>query len=745
MRLYIYAMLCCLTFCCMATVIPAEMAVTVKEIRVTGNQRIEADAIIRAVETRPGGIYDETRLSKDIEAIYNMGYFDDIRVEIVSEADGNIVIFDVREKSTIREIEFTGNSAIDNEKMNENIDISTGSILNIFRIQRNIRIIEALYREKNYHNVKVSYAIHPLEHNQANLEFIIEEGEKVQIKEIRFDGNHAYSSEALMDMMNTSEKGFFSWLTSSGELDHDKLAQDVMTLMAYYHNNGYADARIGEPEIEFKDEWIYILIKIDEGDQYRMGAVDVAGDFIADRETLMADLESAKEAYYNRDKIRQDVVTLTDIYADKGYARADVVPEIRKDPEAAAIDIVFHIEQNQPVYFERINITGNSKTHDKVIRRELDVYEHELFRSNRLKRSIQNLHRLDFFEDVNVKTHRGRADDQMILQLDVAEKPTGTFTFGGGYSGVDKLYIMASVAERNLFGRGQFLEFRAQAGGTSQQFSLSFVEPWLFDIPLSAGVDAYKWHREYDEYDRDSTGGGLRFGYPVFDYTRGYIRYAYDVSDIDNVSTEYSSYIFSGTNIESSVSLSLVYDSKNREFNPSDGSIHKATVQYAGLGGNIGFTKFTAETGWYFPLFWSTVFFAHGETGYVVRHSGKDLPDYDRFHLGGINSLRGFDWREVSPVNEDGIQIGGDRYVQFNLEYIFPIIKDAGFMGLFFYDAGNAYEGGPIDFEELRESAGFGIRWYSPMGPLRLERGYILDRKPGEGSGRWEFSIGGFF
>lgn len=745
MRLYIYAMLCCLAFFFMATAIPAEVAVTVKEIRVTGNQRIEADAILRIIETRPGGVYDEARLSKDLEAIYNMGYFDDIRVEAVSEADGNIVIFDVREKSTIREIEFTGNSAIDNEKMNENIDISTGSILNIFRIQRNIRIIEALYREKNYHNVKVTYVIHPLEHNQANLEFIIEEGEKVQIKEIRFDGNQAYSSETLMDMMNTSENWFFSWLTSSDELDSDKLAQDIMTLTAYYHNSGYADARIGEPEIEFKDEWIYILIKIDEGEQYRMGMVDVQGDFIADKEMLMADLESAKEAYYNRDKIRKDVVTLTDIYADKGYARADVVPEIRKDPETAAIDIVFHIEQNQPVYFEKINITGNSKTHDKVIRRELNVYENELFRSNRLKRSIQNLHRLDFFEDVNVKTHRGSADDQMILQLDVAEKPTGTFTFGGGYSGIDKLYVMASVAERNLFGRGQFLEFRAQAGGTSQQFSVSFVEPWLFDIPLSAGVDAYKWQREYDEYDRDSTGGGLHFGYPVFDYTRGNIRYAYDVSKIDNVSTEYSSYIFAGTNVESSVSLSLVYDSRNRPFNSSEGSTHRVTVQYAGLGGNVGFTKFTAETGWYFPLFWSTVFFAHGETGYVVRHSGKDLPDYDRFYLGGINSLRGFDWRGVGPVNEDGIEIGGDRYVQFNLEYFYPIIKDAGFMGLFFYDAGNAYEGGPIDFEELRESAGFGIRWYSPMGPLRLERGYILDRKPGEGSGRWEFTIGGFF
>jgi outer membrane protein insertion porin family len=734
-----------IVFLCGATILSADEGNRVSEIRVSGNQRIEADAILRVIETRAGGAYDAEKLSKDLEAIYKMGYFDDIRVEVAKAEDGQIVIFEVREKPTIREILFSGNRAIDNEKITENIDISTGSILNIYRIQGNIRIIETLYREKNYHNVRVTYDIHPLEHNQANLEFVIDEGEKVRIREIRFDGNQAYSDKELKKLMETSEKGFFSWLTSSGELDQDKLAQDIMMLTAHYHNNGYADARVGDPVIDFVDEWIQILIKIDEGDRYAMGTIDVQGDYIIDRTELLAVLESTEEAHYNRDKIRQDVLALTDIYADRGYARADVMPEIQTDPETATIDIVFHIEQNEPVYFEKIVITGNTKTRDKVIRRELHVHERNLFSSNRLKRSIRNLHRLDFFENVDVQTNPGSQEDQMILQIDVAEKPTGTFTFGGGYSGVDKLYIMGSISERNLFGRGQYLEFRTQAGSRTQQFSVSFVEPWLFDIPLSAGVDIYNWNREYDEYDRDSTGGSLRFGYPILDYTRGYIRYAYDISDISNVVEDYEEYILEERNVESSVSLSLVYDSRNQVFNPSDGSNHKVTLQHAGLGGNVGFTKLTAETGWYYPLFWSTVFFAHGEMGYVWRHSGKDLPDYERFYLGGIDSLRGFDWREVSPVDEDGLNYGGDRYIQFNLEYLFPIIKDAGFMGLFFYDAGNAYDGGSINLSDMRESAGFGIRWYSPMGPLRLERGYILDRKPGEDSGRWEFTIGGFF
>jgi outer membrane protein insertion porin family len=266
-----------------------------------------------------------------------------------------------------------------------------------------------------------------------------------------------------------------------------------------------------------------------------------------------------------------------------------------------------------------------------VIRRELKVYEQELYSSNRLKRSVSDLLRMDYFEDVKVKPQKGSAEDQMILDIEVIEKPTGTFTFGGGYSGVDGLYVMASVSERNFLGRGQILEFSVQTGGSARQYTFGFTEPWLFDIPLSAGIDAYRMERDYDDYDRDSSGGGLRMGYPLMDYTRGYVKYAFDVSDITNISEAASPYIYPGTNTESSVSVSVVYDSRNRQFNPSDGSKHSITLKYSGLGGNIGYTKLTTETGWYFPLFWNTVGFLHGEGGLIWDRSDKYLPDYERF------------------------------------------------------------------------------------------------------------------
>ncbi len=722
-----------------------EATALIGQVQVQGNQRIEDDAILRVTRSKAGDALDEALLSEDLEAIYNMGWFDDVRVEVDKSPEGNTVIFIVQEKPTLREIQFSGNTAVDDEKLKENVDISSGSILNIFKVRRNIKIIESLYKDKNYHNVKVSYKIDPLENNQANLAFEIEEGKKVRIKTITFDGNSAYDSKTLKKLMETDEKGFFSWLTSSGDLNREELQQDIYQLTAFYHNNGYAEARVGEPEIEYRGEWIYILIKINEGPRFKMGQVDLAGDFIVPEEELITHVKVDEEPYYNRDAIRQDVLALTDIYADKGYAHADVFPEIKTDPESLTIDITFHIAKNDPVYFERINIHGNTKTRDKVIRRELKVYEQELYSSKRLKRSVADLFRLDYFEDVKVNPRKGSAEDQMILDIEVVEKPTGTFTFGGGYSAVDKLYVMASVSERNFLGRGQILELAVQTGGTSRQYTFGFTEPWLFDIPLSAGVDAYKMERDYDNYDRESTGGALRFGYPLFDYTRGYVKYAYDRSDITDISPEASPYIFEGKNEESSVSLSAVYDSRNRQFNPSEGSRHSITLKYAGLGGNIGFAKVTAETGWYFPLFWGTVGFLHAEGGFIEENSNKFLPDYERFYLGGINSVRGFDWRDISPVINEDIEIGGTEFLQFNVEFLFPIIKESGLVGLVFYDAGNAWADEGESVSGLRDSYGFGIRWYSPMGPLRLERGYIIDPLPGEGSGRWEFSMGGSF
>jgi outer membrane protein insertion porin family len=719
------------------------------EVLVEGNSRIEADAIKRQIITKTGDIFSAKNLSQDIKKVFDMGFFDDVRVEAEDRADGKAIIFKVKEKSTVRLIKVKGNTVFKDDELRENLDIRTGSILNLFRINSNLERIETIYKEKNYHNVKVSYEIAELENNQADLTFIIDEGDKVRIRSIVFEGNYTYSDKKLKGLMKTSEKGFFSWLTSSGDLKKEDLNQDVARLQGFYQNNGFIQARVGEPQVDFMEDQIKVTIKIDEGPQFKVGRVDMKGDLVLSKEELMEKIQLTKETYYNREVVRNDVLALTDIYSDEGYAYADVSPLIEKNDETLTVDITYTIDKGPQVHFETIIITGNTRTRDKVIRRELKVHEHETYSGRLLKQGVRNLFRLDYFEDVKVDTQKGSSDDSMVLRVDVKEKPTGAFSFGGGYSSVENMFVLGSISQKNLFGRGQILELKGSLGGASTRYTLSFTEPWLFDIPLSAGFDLYDWKRDYDEYDKDARGGAIRFSYPIFDYTRVYASYKYETAKIDEIAEDASETIkeLAGTNTESGISATIRYDSRDNLFNPTEGQNHALTVQYSGIGGDIGFTKYTAELGVYFPLFWETVGFIHSEGGYINDVSDKLLPDYEKFYLGGINSLRGFDWRDIFVPDEDGAKTGGYKYVQLNLEYIFPLVKKAGLVGVVFYDTGNVYgKDESVDLGSLRQSTGAGFRWYSPLGPIRLEYGHILDRKDtDEDSGQWEFSMGAAF
>jgi len=718
---------------------------TVVEVRITGNQRIESDAIRSKIQTAPGDVYLAKSLSADLKKIYAMGFFEDIRIEAEDTSRGKVIIFELKEKPTVRNITITGNDVYDDEEIEAALDIKTGSIINAYQIQNNLERIKALYKDKNYHNAEVTYAIKPLDNNQGDIQFSIKEGHKVQIVAVNFEGNAAYTAKDLKKLIKTREKGFFSWLTSSGELNADDLAQDAAQLTAYYHNNGYILARVGEPLVDYQEDGIHITIKVNEGNRFAVGQVQVDGDLVLPEDELLERLKIGDQEYFNREIVRNDVLLLTDLYSDEGYAYARVTPRVKQDPEAQKVNITYTIEKGKPVYFEQIIITGNTKTRDKVIRRELKFYEQELYSGIKLKEGIRKLHRLDYFEDVKVDTIKGSTDDQMVVKIDVTEKPTGNFSFGGGYSSIEKLFFMASVQQRNLFGRGQVLNLKAEIGAVTTRYTLSFTEPWLFNIPLSARVDLYNWDREYTTYDKDSIGGGVRLGYPVWEDTRFYLGYNYEKSDVSNIDEDAADSIkeIAGTNVTSSVTGTLRYDTRDQFFNPTRGQNHRFSVEYAGFGGDIAFTKYLGEAGVYIPLFWKFVGFLHAEGGYVEENPGGFLPDYEKFYLGGINSMRGFDYEDIHATDAEGKTVGGEKYVLFNAELTMPLIEEAGLMGVAFFDTGDVYlKDEDIEFGEFRQSAGLGIRWYSPMGPLRLEYGWILDRQEGEDSGQWEFSVG---
>lgn len=723
----------------------------VTAVKLEGNRRIESDAVLRILAVKPGEIFNPATLSDDLKKIYKMGYFDDVRVESAQQDKGVELVFTVVEKPSVRKLKIKGNRIYDEKEITDVIKTSTGSILNIFKIDADVARIKALYTEKNYHNCVIRYQITPLDNNQADIEFSIDEGNKLRIESLVFEGNSFFTEKQLKKELKTKEKGFFFWITSSGDLDKNELDQDVFRLESYYKDQGFVDARVSDPEIVYGKTSISVKFKISEGIQYRIGTVDFKGDLIVPIGTLSAEIKSRGAELYSRKQLRSDVISLTDIYADKGYANAEVSPLIDRDREKKIVNITFNFEKKSPVYFERIIISGNTKTRDKVIRRQIKVYEQDLYSMSKLQASVKNLKRTDYFENVEVSTTRGSKEDRLDVHMNITEKPTGAFSFGGGYSSEDSVFGMVSVTERNLFGKGQIVSVRAEVSGTSTRYTLSFTEPWLFDIPLSAGFDIYNWDKEYDYYDKESKGVALRLGYMIFDFTSIGIKYGFEDFEISNVEDLYTS-VDAGNYVTSSVTTTLKYDSRNKSFNATEGMIHSLSMEYAGdfLGGEIDFTKYIAESGVHFPILWKLTGLLHGKTGYLDDRSPDDIDiDYEKFYLGGINSIRGYDWQDINAGrnSEDKIR-GGDKFVQFNFELNFPLLDDVGLAGVMFYDSGDVFASNEdISFNDLKSSYGAGIRWYSPMGPIRIEYGITLDDTDDSNAGdsRWEFSMGSSF
>ncbi|HUT70693.1 MAG TPA: outer membrane protein assembly factor BamA [Desulfatiglandales bacterium] len=719
-------------------------------LAVSGNKRVESDAILAVVESREGTRFDPEALNRDLRSVYEMGFLEDVQIEAEDVPGGKKVTFKVSEKQSIGKILFKGNKKIEQKDLKKVVGIKEYSILNRRDIKDSIERLRDYYHGEGFYNVEIRERVEELPNNEVALTYDIDEGEKVYIRKIQFKGNVTVDSDDIKDVMDTSEKGFFSFITHSGQLDRKKLESDVTKIKSFYYNNGFVKAQVGEPDISYqKDEGLIITITINEGPQYTVGNVSVAGDLIKEAEELYGALKITEEKVYNREVIRSDVMTLSEIYADEGYAFADISPKIKEDDEKHTVDITYQISKGKKVRFERIEIAGNDRTRDKVIRRELKVVEGGYFSGKDMRRGVQNLYRLGFFEDVEVNTKRGSSDEEMILDIGIKEAPTGMFSLGVGYSSVEKTIGMMEIAKDNLFGRGQSLSAKASLSTVSTKYNISFTEPWLFDKPLSAGIDLYNWEYEYDEYTKDSSGGRLKLGFPLGpEFTTGTVAYTYDDSEISDIEDTAAQVIkdMEGTNVTSSLTFGVTRDSRDRYFNATSGSINSLSIEYAGgfLGGDNYFTKYTARTAWFFPFIGDTAFSVQGRWGFVEQRSGGELPVYEKFTIGGMNTVRGFDYGAISPLDpETGDRIGGEKMMVYNLEFRFPLQKEQGVWGVLFFDAGNVFtEDEEWTFKGIRMGAGAGVRWITAIAPLRLEWGYNLNRRPGEDASNWEFTLG---
>ena len=718
-----------------------------------GNKNIDSGAILRKIKTKPGDAYNQAALRNDLKEIYAMGYFNDVQIDVSDSEKGKKVIFRIIEKPVIKSVIYEGIDELKEEDVKEAANIKEHFILNPAKITVAEEAIRQLYKTKGFYNSKVTGKITYPDNQGAVVQFIIDEGVKMYIKEISVEGNTTFDDDELLDEIESSEKWFLSWLTEGGLLDMNLVQQDAGRIVAFYNDAGFLDAKIAEPEIRQEEEWLYVKFIVEEGTRYKVGTVDFTGDLLKGKDELFALLTIQDNEYLSRSAIRADILKITDYYAEAGFAFANIRPIVTKAAIGDSMNVTFDISKNNLVYIDRISIRGNNRTRDNVIRRELRIAEGGVFDSKALRESTQALQRLSYFEEVNIIPEPSLDPDRMNVIVEVKEKSTGNFSIGAGVSSADGLILMGQISENNFLGRGDTLSLSANIGGESSRYNLGYTNPHLNDSALSWGVDLFSTEREYDDYTKDSMGGGIRIGYPIFGKWKLYGNYSFTDTDLTDVSDNASFIIKESVDlhITSAMKFSLVRDTRNNLYGASEGSRNVISVKYAGgpFGGDAQFTKVEGESGWYFPMPFKTVFHQEFSAGQVFENEQDKLPVYERFYLGGLNSVRGFEYADISPIDlATGDKIGGDKMWYTNTEVVFPLMETQGLRGVVFFDAGQVLdddENWGSTTDSIKTAVGLGIRWLSPMGPLRVVWGLNLDPKDDESQSVWDFSVGGTF
>lgn len=722
------------------------------DVVVRGNRRVEGAAILGATRIKPGDILDSDRTDADVRSIYRLGQFQEVQVSSEPGNGGVVLVYAVIEKPIVRDIRFEGNKEIKQDKLLEGLPVRRNAIFSQKDLDRAIAKLKKQYQDEGYYLVVVEPLIEQRSPTEYQVLFKVTEGKKIRISTINFEGNTAFSAGKLRGVMETKQEWFMSWLTGAGTYKEEVLKNDALLIADHYMNNGYINVKVGEPVMKLADdqESLLVEISITEGDQYRVGEVAFKGDILYPEHEIRKQLKTESGEVFSRANLRADIGTLTDMTADKGYAFNNVNPQTKADPDRKVMDLTFDIEKGDLVYIERISIAGNSKTRDKVARRELRLMEGDLYSATGFKRSKQNLMNTGYFEEANVATSKGSSGNKLNVNVDLKEKATGAFTIGGGYSSLDGLIFQGSVSQANFLGLGLKANASAAIGGKSNTYSVGLTDPYFLDSKWTLGLDIYRSERDYTDYSRRLTGGDIKAGYPITDFIGTFWMYKYEIKDIYDpdiyyldANAKYPDSYPLGQTTTSSIYASLTNNTTDFRFDPSSGWVNTLSVEYAGLGGDNKYVREIFDNTYYHPLWWKFVVSGKVVVG-AVQKAGGPIPIDEKFYLGGIGTLRGYSARTVSPKNND-VYVGGEKELFGNIEIKFPLLPEYGIKGVGFFDYGNAWSGG-FKPPQMLMSYGGGIRWASPMGPLRLEYGIPINPRPEDSkSGRFEFAIGSLF
>jgi outer membrane protein insertion porin family len=712
---------------------------TIQEIRIEGTQRVEAETVRSYLLVQPGDAFDADRIDRSLKALFATGLFTDVTLR----REGDALIVHVVENPVINRIAFEGNHRLSDSSLNDEIQLKPRAIYTREKVQSDVQRLLNLYRRNSHFAATVDPKVIPLEQNRVDLVFEINEGPSTGIAGINFIGNHEFNASRLRSVIQTKESRWYRFLSSDDTYDPDRLTYDRDLLRKFYLSEGYADFRLVSAVAELAParDGFLLTFTLEEGERYKFGNVDVTNELPAISTDFVKTLLKTKSGdWYNADLVEASISSVTDGLGNLGYAFVDIQPQVRRDVGTHTIDVKYTVKEGPRVYVERIDITGNLRTLDSVIRREFKLVEGDAFSSSKLHRSEQQIKNLNFFSKVNITNVPGSAPDKTVINAEVQEKSTGEFSVGVGFSTTDGPLADIGIHESNLLGRGQDLRLDTVVAVHDEQIDLSFTEPYFLERNLAAGFDLFADNRDLTEisgFSEFTLGGTLRAGYQITDQLRQTLTYTLKQDRIYNIQSIASIFIAEeqGTHNTSAVGQVLLYDMRDNRLDPTSGYYMSVGTDFAGLGGTVSYARASVNAGYYYPLTPNNVLSVTGAEGHIIG-IGQNVQVFDRFFVGGDN-LRGFQNGGVGPrdmTTRDSL--GGETYYVGSVSMTYPLglPEEFGLAGRVFSDFGSNFDVHPpgpgiFDSRSLRLSSGVGVSWKSPLGPIKLDLAEPLLRK----------------
>lgn len=723
-----------------STVAIAQSSGTISDIRVEGNRRVEAETVRSYLNFTPGSRYNAAAVDESLKSLFATGLFSDVRIR----KQRSLVIVVVVENPIVNKVAFEGNSEVDDKTLISEVQLKPRSVFTRARVQADVARILDIYNRQGRFAARVEPKIINLEQNRVDLVFEIQEGPSTKVRGINFIGNQAFSDSQLEDIITTTETGLFSYFKPTNVYDPDRLNLDRELLRQHYLKTGYADIRIisAVADLDREGKGFFITFTVEEGELYNFGTINIESALTSvDPVALKPQLLTREGKIYNAAEIDQSIEKLTLKVAEDGYAFARIRPRADRDRVARTIGLTYVIEKGPRVYIERINVIGNIRTQDYVVRREFRIAEGDAYNRLLVNRARKRLIALRFFKKVTIKREPGSAADRVILNVILVEQSTGELSFGAGYSTQEGVIGDISISERNLLGRGQFLRLKLSGSVERLQVDLSFTEPYFLDRNLAAGFDLF--HKEQDFTDEASfksrkTGGSLRLSFPISEKVRVTTSYSFVRDEVFDLAAGASSAVVEAEGIAnvSSVGVRVAYDTRNHPRNPSRGLYFVLGQDFAGVGGDVQYYRTTVEGRGYFPITKKITLVGRAVSGFIEGWGGEDVRLLDLFFKGG-ETVRGFARAGFGPreAGVDGDALGGKIYYAGTVEVRFPLpflSEELGMSGAIFADAGSLYDTGStgttivLDTESIRSSVGASLLWASPVGPLRADFAYVL-------------------